>query len=584
MLLLWVHFKNYFAHITLALCLLIGGEAMSQSHLKRACIQSNNTDVLLSWDLAQDPCGSFIEIEIYARPNNFTPFTSIGKVTNPAQTNFVHTGAAAVTSNWSYHIVYRFLCNGLESSGDTLNIDLAQPNTSEFDSVSYDPVTKGLFLAWAANNAPDISGYYLWDFENNNNFKFDSVYNELNHLDTRKDPNSKQIFFSLTAFDSCANQSVISSPHAAPYLSGTATSCGSILSINWQPYIGHSTVVSQVYVSLDGADYTIDTMLQGTETSWKLEIKSGQTAEIFIRSKLSNGYTSRSNPVSFTALDSFKLKANYISSIDWIGTNTFEMEGIVDQAVNFDSLYIYQLREAAPLYLWREDLSQLPYPLTINIKSDTVLSYYRQTMVDRCGRYYYSNIGHNMVLKGNPNAQVDVYDLYWTETDYLAGNIQEYQISIGDDISKYSTWNIKEQGINDTFTSETVTDQNLNIRCFQAIALEEDPNPFNYAATIHSNPVCFIQEPNIYFPNAIAVRGINTTFYPVGLSIDKQKSTLQIFALNGQRVYLNTLEHPWNGYAPDGSAYQTTVFVYIADVFFLNGERQKYSGNITVLY
>ncbi len=584
MLYQWGHTKHQFRSIFLGLFLLFAGIAMAQSHLKRACIQANNTDIILSWDLSLDPCGKFVEIEIFARPNNFTPFNSIGKVTNPNQSNFVHNGAAAITSNWSYQIIYRFLCNDLEAVGDTVYIDLSQPNASEFDSVSYDPISQGVYLSWTANNAADLFGYYLWDYENNNNFKFDSSYSKLNYLDTRKDPNSSQVFYSLTAFDSCANQSVISDPHAAPYLTGSATNCGRSISLSWQPYVGHSTVSSEVYVKRDGGEYTIDTLILGNSSTWNLTLLSGQTVEIFVRSKLTNGYTSRSNPVSFSALDSFNLKANYISSVDWIGKNTLELSGIITKAVNFDSLYIFRITEGAPEYLWRNDLSTLPYPLTTSIETDTFLNYFQQIMVDRCRRYYYSNIAHNLVLKTRPSGIVDQYNLYWTPPTYLDGAVQEYKITLGDDISKYSTWNNIRSNITDTSSTEYITNDTLNIRCFQAIAIEEDPNSYNYSATLHSNPVCFIQEPSIYFPNAIAVRGINNTYSPVGLSIDKSKSTIQIFTRYGQRVYSNTLDKPWSGYAEDGSQFQTTVFMYIASVYFLNGEHQTYQGNITVLY
>lgn len=581
----WVHLQSKIRLSLLFFFLAVGSIAMSQSHLKRACIQKNNADIVLSWDLAADPCGGFVEIEIFGRPDNFTPFASIGKVTDPAQTNYVHVGAYTTAKNWSYQIVYRYLCNGFESYGDTVYIDKTQPDPIEFDSISYDPVSNGFFLSWPKHNALDIFGYYLWDVENNNNFIFDSVYNDLDYLDGHNDPSSGQVVYTITAFDSCLQQSDIKEyKAAAPFLSGTTTNCGSRINLNWLPYIGQSVAYTEVYVKRDAADYTIDTLLLGNINSWSFSIASGQTVEIFVRSKLQNGFTSRSNPVTFTALDSFNLKANYISQVNWIAPNTLEISGIVDKAVNFDSLYIYRITEGPRQYLWADELSNSPYPLATKIATDTVVNFYRQIMVDRCRRYYYSNIGHNLVLKGKPNGVVDQYDLYWTPPTYLDGAVEEFQLTLGDDISNYSTWNIQRNGLSDTFSTELIRNDTLNIRCFQLKAVEEDPNSFNYSATLHSNPVCFIQEPNIYFPNAISVRGINNTFAPVGLSVNKAKSTMQVFTLNGQRVYSKTLEHSWNGFAEDGSALQTNAFIYIADVYFLNGERHQYTGNITVLY
>jgi len=313
MLLQWGHIKYHFKLLLLGCFLLFAGNAMAQPHLKRACSQPNGQDIVLSWDVPSHPCAKFAQIEIFARPNNFTPFTSIGKVTNPAQSNFAHLGGAAITNNWSYQIVYRYLCNDLESYSDTVEIDAKQPDRTVFDSVSYDPISKGIFLAWPPHNAPDLFGYYLWDVENNNNFKFDSYYSKLDYLDTRKDPNSGQVVYTLTACDSCMNKSLINGYEAAaPFLSGTTTNCASDIAITWKPYIGETTLSTEVYVKRDGNDYTIDTLLLGNSSTWNLKINSGQTVEIFVRSKLANGYTSRSNPVTFKALDSFNIKTNYI--------------------------------------------------------------------------------------------------------------------------------------------------------------------------------------------------------------------------------------------------------------------------------
>lgn len=556
----------------------------AQHALKRACIQSNFTDIQLSWDLTQDPCGQFIEIEIFARPNNFSPFISIATVTNFNQSTFTHFGAAAITDSWSYQLVYRFLCNGVEYHGDTLYVDLTQPAPSSFDSVSYDPSTGGVILGWSKNLSPDLYGYYLWENQNGNNFKFDSVYNQLTYIDQRFDPNSGQLFYALTAFDSCANQSVISSRHASPFLNGSSASCGRTVNLNWTPYVGHNNTYFEINLSINGGAYFIDTLLDGSQTSFQFQLNSGDVVEAFIRAGLGNGFTSRSNPIQFQALDSFITTSNYIRSVSWVAPNTFEIDAFYDQGVDFDSLYLFRLTETKPLIIWNNVVDIDPYPLTYPTKSDTLLYSYLQVLVDRCGRRYSSEIAYNVVLTGNITSVVDEYAFNWNKANYLDGGINGYELRLGDDPTTYSTWNIHKTIPTDSFTTALVTQEDLNIRCFQLISLENDPNQYGPGVRVNSNPRCFIQAPSIYFPNAIIVHGINNTFKPVGLSIDKNKSTIEIYAKNGQRVYKSDLNTYWNGLTPSGDAYLTDAYLYVADIQFLNGERQHYSGTLTVIY
>ncbi|MDX5320366.1 MAG: hypothetical protein LPK45_04710, partial [Bacteroidota bacterium] len=167
---------------------------------------------------------------------------------------------------------------------------------------------------------------------------------------------------------------------------------------------------------------------------------------------------------------------------------------------------------------------------------------------------------------------------------YFDGGLSEANLHLGEELPLYSTWNIYESELSDSFITTLVTEESLNIRCFQIQAIENDPNQFGFSETVHSNPKCFIQKPSIFFPNVVAVRGINNVFEPVGLSIDKKQSRIQIYTMNGQRIYDHDLTKAWTGLSEDGGPYHTTVFIYLADIYFLDGTRSQYSGNITVLY
>lgn len=555
----------------------------AQPNFKRICISRDGLDFILHWDIASDPCAKFQQIEIFARPNDGTAFSSIGIVTNPAQANFVHSSAASLMQNGSYKIEYSFLCDDQIFTSDTLYYINDQPKVTELDSVSYDPISGGIHIGWSANPYKDLFGYFIWESENGNNFIFDSTYTDLYYLDTRLDPTSKQLEYNITAFDSCIRQSEIKNSQAAPFLSGNTANCARDITLNWIPYKGRGNNNFEIYLSIDGQDYFIDTLLSGTENTYTFRIQSGETVNAFVRSYLDNGATSRSNPVQFKALDSFSIARNYISAVSWTAPNTYEIRGLYDNPVNFDSIYVFKHTELGPEYLVIDEIDNNPYPFKIQVLTDTLVNYFEQILVDRCGRYYNSNIAYTTVLKGTETS-TDNYSISWNPPNYLDGGIEAVTITLGDEIANYSTWNIIEQDYTDSSYSTEILQQELNIRCFQIISEETDPNTFGISETVYSNPKCFIQAPSIYFPNVIAVRGINNIFKPVGLSIDNTKSRMQIYAMNGQRVYDGPLTEGWNGLDSNGNGYHTTVFLYLADVYFLTGEREQYSGNFTILY
>ncbi|MDX5321027.1 MAG: hypothetical protein LPK45_07960, partial [Bacteroidota bacterium] len=414
-----VIFRRRFRFLLGLIFLTIPAFVWSQPYLKRVCLQSNLDDIILYWDQASDPCGKFNNIAIFARPNTTTPFTQIGTVTNSNQTSFVHIGAASITDKWSYQLVYSFLCDDSEFKSDTLFLDFDQPDPSEIDSVSYDPVSGGFFIGWTANPAVDIHGYTLWDNENSNNFEFDNVYGALSYLDTRHDASAGPFAYIMTAFDSCGNQSVISRVHAAPFLSGSTSNCARKIDLSWTPYLGHANVSNEVYLSLDNGDYFRDTLLSGSTNSYSFNIESGQTVDAYVRINLNNGATSRSNPVRFKALDSFSLVSNYLSAVDWVAPNTFELRGTFDNPVTFDSLYIVELTESTPKYHWIDDIDENPYPLQIQVSSDTLSYYFQQILVDRCRRYYPSNLAYNTLLKGTESSVIDEYVLNWNLPRYF---------------------------------------------------------------------------------------------------------------------------------------------------------------------
>lgn len=583
MLLLWDIFlskRNYMLWVLLVGLPLFGA---SQVQPKRACIARNGADVQISWHAIQDTCNQFTDIEILARPNNFTPFGSIALLTNPLQTNYTHIGAANTTSGWSYAMVYRYACDSIVFRSDTLYLDLIQPNQTVFDSVSYDPVSGGMLLGWTGNSAPDLAGYYLWRSVGTNNTIFDSVSNRTDYLDLSRDPQNGQLFYTITAYDSCFNQSVISNSQAAPFLQLTSKNCGHRVRLNWLPYVGHGTQRQELYIKLNGADYAIESNLAAGINSYDITLEGGDVAEFYVRAFLNNGASSRSNPVNITVVDTFVPDKNLIHTVDWVNPNEFELHGKYDSGIDFDSVSIEKLVFGNYEVLWKGLTSDNPYPFLIE-ENDTFVHYYRQKLTDRCGRVYYSELSHNLVLKGEEAENQDQYRLNWNPATYFPSGVESYEIRLGENPIEYLIWTNIESNLSDTFYTATVEDLTLNRRCFQVYAEKSGVLETGEPAQVKSNPYCFILEPEIYFPNAIVPRGTNKEFKPVGVGIDYDNSYIQIFARNGQLVYEHNMTSFWKGEDSQNDYYPIAVYIYKADVRFLNGDRKSYTGNLSIIH
>lgn len=556
-------------------------DSYAQLDFRRVCVHKNGNDIELSWAQPSNPCGKFVDIKIFARLNNTVSYTFIDSVTNINQLNFVHTNAATLGTTWSYYLVFNYLCDNSSYQTTIFSIDFNQPNTTNIDSVSYDPLSKFWTIGWSGNPAPDLLGYIVWSSQGNNNIPLDSL-RALYYIDSSSNPNNSASSYRLSAYDSCVNQSVISDFHKPMYLSLSSNSCGTKNTLTWNAYEGLTNSKYEIYSKKGSSDYALDTTLFPPNTNLDFTLNSGDSIEYYVRVFLGNGATSRSNPVKITATDLYQVDSNYITQVSWTSPNTFEITCLHPISELWDSVYIKRSFNKSNISIYGKEIQSSPLIITDRMP-DTNLYYYQQILIDNCGRSYNSTTHSNILLESTePNT--DSYNLNWNNYINWLNGVKDYQINLGDDISQYSTWNNLRTVYPDTNESIIINDDNLNIRCFQIKATENGANIFNQKGVSYSNPVCHIQKPSIYFPNAFLPNGINKTYSPVGISIDQNKSTIQIYSRTGQRVWDSNLTKQWTGYSTDGKPYQDASFLYYAVIYFLNGDKQIYKGNITVLY
>ena len=101
--------------------------------------------------------------------------------------------------------------------------------------------------------------------------------------------------------------------------------------------------------------------------------------------------------------------------------------------------------------------------------------------------------------------------------------------------------------------------------------------------------VAVVIEPEfaLYIPNAFTPdgNGKNDVFQPVGIGIDEDKYTMQIYDRWGEVVYTsNNFKQGWDGHAKgSGKLAEQNVYVYKIIVFDIFGEKHSYVGHVTLL-
>ncbi|MCF8296666.1 MAG: T9SS type A sorting domain-containing protein [Saprospiraceae bacterium] len=133
-------------------------------------------------------------------------------------------------------------CSSVSSIDGALFSDIMAPVVPIIDSVSVNPITNNVVLAWNTNLSPDCQGYivYRWDLYWSSWIPIDTVYgiNNITFEDTTANPCSNFQTYSVVSFDSCWNKCPLS------YLNQNTIKVVATndlykpdVYLNWNPYI-----------------------------------------------------------------------------------------------------------------------------------------------------------------------------------------------------------------------------------------------------------------------------------------------------------------------------------------------------------
>lgn len=559
---------------------------------RHVCGDGFGNNINLSWSPLSDTCGKFDTLYIYGSIDALQPFVLIDRITNIASTQYTHFGAKNISTTWNYYLVYKWLCNGDSAISDTLAIDDKQPPESEIDSVSVDINTGKVVIGWSKNPAPDIMNYTIWRALGANNVPIDTIDSTF-YIHPASNPNSGALAYTLTAIDSCSNQSIIRSSHTTMFLKSVYDTCLKSITINWSAYLGWTNVLGYDVYGKNGSGNFI--LLQSNNPSSLsytfTNFTQGDTLEFYIKAKDGNkGFTSSSNKITiFTRSRKYSTR-NYISYATVIDSTTTEIKLLCDGASDTKKYSLYR-KEKDEAYIKITDLVYNGTSIDIVYADNNTLNYttnyqYRFISSDKCGvNLDTSNVAKTMFLSitSDKNGNNILFNRY---TFWNAG-IDRFNIYRGFDFGTGFTWNILSTiNKNDSIYTDTnfPDDVGLAGTCYYIEAKEGFGNQYAEQSTSKSNTVCLVEDAIIHFPNAFAPNKVNTLFLPKGVNIDYKRTNMLIYARNGQLIKrIEDIRTGWDGTNLNGDMCLEGVYLYICELFGLNEKKYNFKGTVHLL-
>ncbi|MDT8400461.1 MAG: gliding motility-associated C-terminal domain-containing protein [Bacteroidales bacterium] len=465
--------------------------------------------------------------------------------------------------------------------------DTERPLSPTLDLVTVNPFTGHTSLNWTPSTSPDVAGYIIYLFLNEEGYAIDTIYQP--DAATYTNVSSNASYYSesyvIAAIDSSDNVSPLSNFLSTVFITGQIDSCKHEIDLLWNAYLSDSPAVNEylVYFSRDGSDYVI----AGTTADTIFSIESFESYSeycFYIEATLSDGSASLSNL--------FCRNTDLPAPPEWINANyaSYNEDGSVHLSFKVDPLTEYnryRIERSTDLASGFVDIHETNNTTGLIEYTDESppagIKYYRLAALNSCGEpIVYSNPASTINL--NLSLEDGLLRINWNPYHLWRGGVSLYRIFRNN--SGYFE-EIAAVAANDTsYTDELETfmykTSQENI-CYRIIA-EEAYNPYFDGASSTSEVKCFEQPMNIYVPNAFTPDGnlVNDIFRPV-LSFTPVRYKMII--KNRAGITLFHTDDPLEGW--DGSQgsrrLPEDVYIWFIEAETPEGKIISKTGTITII-
>jgi hypothetical protein len=538
----------------------------------RACINSKDSIVTISWRPPSDACASFTHYTLFASYNG-GGFVNIASFPNLFISEYPHKINNSSTK-WQYFLRIYSLCDGSDSSqSETLSIDIERPKEIELDSLSYDITTQNIIAGWSKNPSADTKLYKIYNFSSGNG---DSIGVTQSTLYTVSYQPAIPFPVVIATLDSCNLSSVLSSPHKPTELTGSIDTCKRQVSLNWTPYQGWNTIDSQtLFVSINNSTFIRSSTMSGSTTNLTYnDIALGDRLSFIIRSYTKSGIiSSSSNLLTFVTRRPIAPLNLYLSNIT-VNDEKLEVYFKVTEINDTWQLRILKGTNRTNLTdmftINKEDIIVDNLYIDENVNVAETRYYYQIESLDKCNTLLsVSNISSNIVLQIGDNLEHNEYD------GWING-VKEYELL--QSLDNGSTWNTVR-------VSEELLSSNLiptAAGCFIVQASETPNNTFKTTSISRSNTVCIVEEMTSFIVTAVNPTSANNRFTITGSGINHSTSFYQIYNRWGELLVQNPTNESWD-LVYNQQLIPLGRYIYIVHLYGTLGEKKIVKGTLNVI-
>jgi hypothetical protein len=475
----------------------------------------------------------------------------------------------------------------LQMSGQ---VDSIPPLPPVFESVNIDFASGFARLEWTSSPSPDVAGYIVYSFRNNEGYPIDTIHDPSAAFYIYR--KSASAFFSETfvvaAVDSSVNVSPLSNALNTIFTAAVTDTCLKKITIRWNSYISFPKDVTgyNIVVSINGGSYIPAGEVADSVTAFTLHDFSDDSQYCFVvRAKLADGSESGSNksclitrmqnPPGWINADYATIDENKNAALSFsydllteIHTFSLEKKSIKDK----DFREIARLNSENGLIRFKDEDADIG---TVN--------FYRLSAVNNCNiPVIRSNIASTIVLELSGNEKE--IGLTWNHYRNWLGNVASYNVFIDT-----GTGFTQKASVNPSDTSflidykdilYDITDKKV---CF-FLEAQETGNPYGIAGLSRSDVKCTentekITVPTVFTPDG---DGINDFFRPV-LTFAPSSYHLVITSIKGAILFeTNDFLEEWDG-KNKGKPASPGVFLWFISIKTPSGENIARTGTITIV-
>jgi len=490
-------------------------------------------------------------------------------------------------NNFIRGIVYSFLlsCACYLSAQDT-----ERPLPPELDLVTVDPLTGHTTLYWTAGGSPDVAGYVIYLYNEEEGYAIDTIYQPYASLYTNTSSNAAYYSESyvVAAIDSSDNISPLSNFLNTIFIHGELDTCAHRIDLIWNTYQSEDPVVSEyrIYYSFNGNNYDYAGSTSGDDTAFSIEsFESYYEYCYYVEASLSNGSSSFSN--------TFCINTDLPVPPSWINADyaSIDDDGAVELSFTIDPVAQYTryrierssdtLSGFTHVYEIYSTDSRIEY--TDYMKPEGI-AYYRLAALNSCDEpIIYSNLASTINI--NLSIDTDFIELHWNGYYKWHGGVSTYRIFRN--ISGFFEEIATVSGFDTTFTDDMKTfiyETSQGSICYRILA-EEGYNPYYEDAISVSDTKCIEQPVNIFVPNAFTPdnNSINDIFKPV-MSFTPVRYKMIITNRAGI-ILFRTNDHleGWNG-LHGNIKLPEDVYIWLIEAETPEGKTITQTGTVTIIF